>query len=116
MSLKEGFASTVLQVYPIWNKNWEARMVPIAPHGPHAPPGSDSPEPSTFGSGANTHSGNKHEIVAGHAMAICQAAGLSLCARAFLPKLVNKLWSFNIDTKDPFNKKEARPKELRPFK
>ena len=28
-----------------------------------SPPGSTDPEPSTFGSGANTHSGNKHEIV-----------------------------------------------------
>jgi hypothetical protein len=63
-----------------------------------SPPGSTGSEPSTFGSGANTHSGNKHEIVAGHAMAICQAAGLSLCARAFLPKLVNKLWSFKTMT------------------
>ena len=69
-------------------------MAPHGPHGPPSPSGAAGPEPSTFGSGANTHSGNKHEIVAGHAMAICQAAGLSFCARAFLPKLVNKLWSY----------------------
>ena len=73
-----GFGRTL----PLW---------PPRPPIPPSPPGSAGPDPSTFGSGANTHSGNKHEIVAGHAMAICQAAGLSLCARAFLPELVNKL-------------------------
>ena len=59
LSLKEGFAS-------IWDKNWEAPMRPMAPHGPHdpPPPGSAGPKPSTFGSGANNHSGNKHEIAA----------------------------------------------------